>query len=129
MEVNTKKQPSDFLFIIWAGGGTLVAYFLVYMLRKSFTASTFDGLELFGLDYKVVISISQVLGYLLSKFCGIKFVSELKRSQRLVAIIVSVSCAELALILFGLIPYYANDSFAIMPACVYARTMHNFGVT
>ena len=106
--MDIKKQPSNFLLIIWAGGGTLIAYFLVYTLRKSFTASTFDGLELFGLDYKVVISISQVLGYLLSKLCGIKFVSELKRNHRLPAIIISVSCAELALILFGLIPYPFN---------------------
>jgi len=107
--VNVKKQPSDLLFVLWAGGGALIAYFLVYSLRKAFTASTFDGLELFGMDYKVVISISQIIGYLLSKFCGIKFVSELKRNHRLPAIIASVSCAELALVLFGLIPYPFNS--------------------
>jgi MFS family permease len=106
--MNVKKQTSDFLFVLWAGGGALIAYFLVYSLRKAFTASTFDGLELFGMDYKVVISISQIIGYLLSKFCGIKFVSELKRNHRLSAIIASVSCAELALVLFGLIPYPFN---------------------
>jgi len=107
--MNVKKQPSDFLFVLWAGGGALIAYFLVYTLRKAFTASTFEGLELFGMDYKVVISISQIIGYLLSKLCGIKFVSELKRNHRLFAIIASVSCAELALVLFGLIPYPFNS--------------------
>ena len=106
--MNSKKQPSDFLFVLWAGGSALVAYFLVYTLRKAFTASTFDGLELFGLDYKIVLTVTQVIGYLLSKFCGIKIVSELKRHHRLPAIIISVSCAELSLILFGLMPYPIN---------------------
>ena len=105
---NIKKQSSDFLIVLWAGGGSLIAYFLVYALRKAFTASTFEGLELFGLDYKVVISVTQVIGYLLSKFLGIKIVSELKRHRRLSAIMISVFCAELSLVLFGLIPYPLN---------------------
>ncbi len=107
-EIQVKKQPSDILFIIWGGGGALFAYFLVYALRKSFTASTFDGLDFLGVDYKVVLSISQILGYLIAKFCGIKIVSELKRNQRLPAIVISAACAELSLVLFGLIPYPSN---------------------
>jgi MFS family permease len=103
-----KSNIPDFFFVIWAGGGTLVAYFLVYALRKAFTASTFDNLTLWGLDYKVVISICQILGYLLSKYCGIKIVSELKRKHRLPAIILSASGAELSLVLFGIIPYPVN---------------------
>ena len=106
--IERKERFSDFLFVLWAGGGALVAYFLVYMLRKAFTASTFDGLELFGLDYKVVISVTQVIGYLISKLCGIKIVSELKRKHRLPAIIISVTCAEVSLILFALLPYPIN---------------------
>ena len=105
---NIKKQINDFVFILWAGGGALIAYFLVYSLRKAFTASTFEGLELFGLDYKVVISVTQVAGYLLSKLIGIKIVSELKRNHRFPAIVISVICAELSLVLFGLIPYPFN---------------------
>ena len=86
----------------------LIAYFLVYALRKAFTASTFDGLYLWGLDYKVVLSICQIAGYLLSKYCGIKIVSELKRAHRLPAIILSAAGAEVSLVLFGMIPYPAN---------------------
>ena len=106
--MNRKKRISDVLFVLWAGGGALLAYFLVYTLRKAFTASTYDGLELFGMDYKIVISVTQVIGYMISKFCGIKIVSELKRHHRFPAIIISVSCAELSLVLFGLIPYPVN---------------------
>ncbi|MDR1380673.1 MAG: DUF5690 family protein, partial [Tannerella sp.] len=102
------KSGSTFLFVLWAGGGVLVAYSLVYALRKAFTASTFDGLYLWGMDYKVVISICQMAGYLLSKYCGIKIVSELKRRHRLPAIVLSVLGAELSLVLFGLIPCPGN---------------------
>lgn len=100
----SKRQTSDFLFVLWAGGCALLAYSLVYALRKSFTASTFDGYELWGIDYKIAISISQIAGYLLSKFAGIKIVSELKRKDRLKAIIISAISAETSLILFGLVP-------------------------
>jgi MFS family permease len=105
---NIQRNIPDFLFVVWAGGGALVAYFLVYALRKAFTASTFDGLYLWGMDYKVVISICQILGYLLSKYCGIKIVSELKRRCRLPAIVVAALGAELSLVLFGTIPYPFN---------------------
>lgn len=99
---------SNILFVFWAGGCVLTAYFLVYALRKAFTASTFDNLYLWGLDYKVVISICQILGYLLSKYFGIKIISELKRKHRFPSIVLSALCAELSLILFGWIPYPAN---------------------
>lgn len=102
--MKTTKKISDPLFVLWAGGGALVVYFLVYTLRKAFTASTFEGLEIWGFDYKVVVSISQVLGYLLAKFCGIKVISELKRNQRLPAIVISATCAQLSLVAFGALP-------------------------
>ncbi|MDR1938374.1 MAG: DUF5690 family protein [Tannerellaceae bacterium] len=108
IDCNQHKTNPNLFFIIWAGGGVLVAYFLVYALRKAFTAATFEGLSLWGLDYKVVISICQITGYLLSKYCGIKIVSELKRRHRLPAIILSALGAESSLALFGLIPYPFN---------------------
>ncbi len=108
MNIPAKKRIPDILFVLWAGGSVLIAYSLVYALRKSFTASTFDGCMLWGMDYKVMVSISQIIGYLLSKFCGIKVVSELKRKHRLTAIAVSAIGAELALIAFGLVPYPYN---------------------
>jgi MFS family permease len=106
--VNYHKTNSAVLFVILAGGGVLTAYFLVYALRKAFTAATFDGLYLWGADYKVVVSICQIAGYLLSKYIGIKIVSELKRKHRLPAIILSTLGAELSLVFFGLIPYPMN---------------------
>ena len=58
----SQRKISDFLFILWAGGAALLSYSLVYALRKPYTAAGFDGLEAFGMDYKVVVTIAQILG-------------------------------------------------------------------
>ena len=99
----TRKRLSDFLFILWAGGAALLSYSLVYALRKPFTAASFENAEFFDLDYKVVVTISQILGYVISKFIGIKLISELKAEERFKFILTSVLLAEASLILFGLL--------------------------
>ena len=104
LKLSANKKLSDLLFILWAGGAALLSYSLVYALRKPFTAATFDGLEAFGLDYKVLVTIIQILGYLIAKFIGIKLISELKRENRLKFILVSIAVAELSLVAFGLLP-------------------------
>ena len=54
---SAQRKISDILFILYAGGAALLSYSLVYALRKPFTAATFDGMELFGMDYKIATSI------------------------------------------------------------------------
>ena len=109
----TNKQISSFLFILWAGGAALLSYSLVYALRKPFTAATFDGMDFFGMDYKVATTIMQIFGYLISKFFAIKIVSELKREDRLKFMVCSVALAELALVFspnpLMCLPYSSTD--------------------
>lgn len=100
----TRRTLSDFFFILWAGGAALLSYSLVYALRKPYTAASFADLEIFGMDYKVTVTIVQILGYVLSKFIGIKLISELKREKRFRFILISVLLAQLSLVLFGLLP-------------------------
>ena len=47
----------------------------MYAFRKPFTAGTYKGLELLGVDYKVALIILQLIGYVISKFIGIKFIA------------------------------------------------------
>ena len=103
----SRKRISDLLFILWAGGAALLSYSLVYMLRKPYTAAAFEDLEVFNMDYKVAVTIVQILGYVVSKFMGIKLISELRREERLRFILMSVVMAELSLVFFGLLsaPY------------------------
>lgn len=102
--LRSNKKLSDFLFILWAGGTALLSYSLVYALRKPFTAASFNGVEAFGMDYKVLATIIQILGYLIAKFIGIKLISELKKENRMKFILISIGIAEGSLVLFGCLP-------------------------
>lgn len=79
-------------------------YFCMYAFRKPFTAATFDGEEIYGVALKSTLVVSQLIGYMLSKFIGIKVVSELKGHQRMAAILGLIGFAELALIGFAFGP-------------------------
>ena len=106
--MNVKKQPSDFLFVLWAGGCALLCYSMVYALRKPFTAATFDSITVWGFSFKSTITIVQVLGYMLSKFAGIKIISELNHKHRLRFIAGAAILAAVALVFFGLLPMPYN---------------------
>ncbi len=106
-QTDKNKRISDALLILWAGGAALLSYSLVYALRKPYTAASFDGLTFFGTDYKIAVTTIQILGYLISKFFGIKIISELKRENRFKFFVCSAIVAEAALIAFGMLsaPY------------------------
>ncbi|WP_419213957.1 DUF5690 family protein [Maribacter sp. X9] len=79
-------------------------YFCMYAFRKPFTVATYEGLLFFGIDYKILLILAQVIGYMLSKFLGIKVVSGLKPSKRGAYLTFMILLAELTLILFGSVP-------------------------
>lgn len=103
-QVTGKVNMPDWMFVLWAGGTALLSYSLVYALRKPFTAIEFTGQEVFGMDYKIAVSMVQLLGYVVAKMLGIKFISELKSENRLIFIIGSAALSEASLLLFALLP-------------------------
>ena len=80
------------------------AYFCMYAFRKPFTAATFDGVELWGIDYKPILIASQLLGYTLSKLIGIKIISEMPESRRAVTLVALIGVAQLTLLGCALVP-------------------------
>ncbi|HEY5083492.1 MAG TPA: DUF5690 family protein, partial [Rhizomicrobium sp.] len=80
------------------------AYFAMYAFRKPFTVASFASAAPVLVEYKIALVIAQVLGYALSKVAGIKVISEMPAQRRAVAILVLIGAAELALVLFALIP-------------------------
>lgn len=86
-------------------------YFCMYGLRKPFSVATFESYSIMGVDYKIVLILFQVFGYMLSKFIGISVVSSLKSSLRVKYLISMILFAELTLILFGLLPISYNFIF------------------
>ena len=105
---------SKIFFIVWSMLAAFGTYFCMYAFRKPFNAGTYQGLELWGLDYKIILIIAQVFGYMLSKFIGIKVISELKPARRKVLIISLILFAEISLIFFGLVPYPYNFFFLFL---------------
>ena len=59
-----------------------LTYTSVYAYRKPFTVATFEGINYWGIRYQTLLIISQGVGYMLSKFFGIRFIAELKRMGR-----------------------------------------------
>ena len=102
---------SKILFILWCMVASFGAYFCMYAFRKPFNTGLYSGTELWGIGYKTVLIISQVFGYMLSKFAGIKIISELKAASRIKLIVVLILLAEVALLFFGLVPHPYNFIF------------------
>jgi hypothetical protein len=100
----SRAHPAVFTAV--AGLAGFSAYFAMYAFRKPFTAATFDAVPgwTFTLDYKIALVVAQVAGYTLSKFIGVKVISEIEPRRRAAAILLLIGGAWLALVLFALIP-------------------------
>lgn len=79
-------------------------YACIFSFRKAFNVAAYDGFTIAGLNYKVVLVVTQVAGYMLSKFYGIKFISEMKRLGRGRLILLLVGIAWAAWLVFAIIP-------------------------
>jgi hypothetical protein len=97
----TKK---DFQFLLYGAFASFGTYFCMYAFRKPFTVATYENLSFWNIDYKIILIITQVLGYMLSKFLGIKLISELKPNKRIYYLLGMIVFAEVCLILFALTP-------------------------
>lgn len=96
--------PSALSLSAWCIVAAFGTYFCMYGFRKPFTAATYADLTLWGIGYKTVLVIAQTLGYTLSKFLGIKIISEMEPQQRVSWLLGLIGVAELALLLFALVP-------------------------
>lgn len=105
------KNSSQLKVGLYAAVVVFFAYTMIFGFRKSFTVATFDGIEIAGYSYKTLLVISQVLGYLLAKFYGIKYISELKRTGRGGVILLLTGIAWLSWLFFALVPPPYNIAF------------------
>ncbi len=92
--------------VLFAIGASFSTYFCMYAFRKPFSAGKYEGLTLLGsqIDLKTAFVISQIVGYTLSKYLGIKVCSEVTRGRRLGMLLGLVTIAEVALLLFAVLP-------------------------
>lgn len=109
--MNLKEKLSSkngFIFSIYAVIAAFGAYSCMIGFRRPYTVGLFEGLSIFGIDYKIALVTSQLLGYILAKFYGIKYISEMPRKRRALTLILMIVAAELALMLFAYTPMPYN---------------------
>ena len=75
-------RPQQLAIVILASFAAFTTYFCMYGFRKAISAGTFEGMTAFGISFKSAIVIAQVLGYMTSKFIGIRFISEINPAKR-----------------------------------------------
>ena len=94
---------------------SFLTYASVYAFRKPFTVGTFEQeARVFGIPYKDALVIAQAIGYMISKFYGIRFIAELGKFGRGNLIILLVAISWVALLLFGITPAPWNIVFLFM---------------
>ena len=98
------KETSSFQMSVCAGLMGFLTYSSMYSFRKPFAAATFEGEFFLGVDLKVWLILAQTIGYMASKFYGIKLISELKEQGRAWLIIQLVAISWLALLGFAVLP-------------------------
>ncbi len=99
-----RQTRREWWLTLSAGFAAFGAYFCMYAFRKPFTVATFEGAAAIGgLDFKVALVIAQVMGYALSKFIGIKVISELPPGRRALFFVALIVWAEAALIGLGFV--------------------------
>lgn len=88
----------------WALLAAFGTYFCMYAFRKPYTAAEFSGTVFGDMDWKAILVMAQVAGYTVSKFIGIRVVSELSGGKRALVILGLIGASELALLGFPMIP-------------------------
>lgn len=98
------KRTTAFNFTLYASVTAFCLYTCIFALRKTFGVATYEGIIYWGVDYKGWMVISQVIGYLISKFIGIKVASELTTKYRSKGIFLMVSIASISWLFFAITP-------------------------
>jgi MFS family permease len=102
------------LITIVGGIAAFGCYTCMYAFRKAFASATFEHQQFLLIDYKVWLVVAQMVGYTLSKFYGIRFISESGKSNRARSIIFLILFSWLALLGFALVPSPYNIAFLFL---------------
>ena len=105
------SKNQKFWFPLFASLSAFSLYTCVYAFRKTFAVATFEGMSYLDISYKSWLVMFQVIGYGMSKFIGIKVISELKAHSRSFGILLMVSIAGISWLLFAIVPPPYNIVF------------------
>lgn len=95
---------SPLAIVCYMSLSAFVIYSCMYGFRKPYTVATYSNIYFLGISYKVCLVIAQVLGYMVSKFYGIRFISGMLPQKRAFYILFFIGLAWLSLLAFAIIP-------------------------
>lgn len=98
------QSTNKVFFSVFCILAAFCTYSCMYAIRKPFAVATFENEIFWGIDYKILLITAQVLGYTLSKFIGIRVISEMSNDKRSLSILLLIVSAALALLGFALVP-------------------------
>ena len=100
---------------LFATIAAFATYFCMYAFRKPFSVGQWEGRTFLGtgLTLKSAYVLAQLLGYVLSKYIGVRIVPALARERRFLFLMASLSLSALGLGLFALAPNAAG-AFALV---------------
>ena len=101
---NSRFTRQEWIRALYAALVVFCLYTSLFSFRKAFNVAAFSGYTLWGLDYKIVLVITQVMGYMASKFYGIRFIAEMGRIGRGKLILLLTGIAWLSWLAFALVP-------------------------
>lgn len=115
--ISTRLYPRNAqspAFILIASLSAFGLYTCIFALRKAFGVGTYAEMSWLGVGFKSWMVIFQVIGYLISKFAGIKLVSELKPERRAKNILFMVLIATTSWLGFAVAPLPFNFLFILI---------------
>src|SRR5262249_23250712 len=94
------------VFIAYAITASFGGYFCMYAFRQPFDAVQFANHSFLGtaVTLKTACVIAQIVGYMLSKYLGAKYCSEVRTGTRALLLVGLILVAELALFVFAVVP-------------------------
>lgn len=108
------KKNSELALIMKAASAVFITYLSMYAFRKPFTAAQYNNIMLWGVDYKILLIITQLIGYTISKYFGIKIISELSANKRTITLITLMAVSWVSLLFFGIVPAPYNLPFIFL---------------
>ena len=101
-------NSSPVIFVCYVSICSFIVYSCMYGFRKPYTVGLYSNTFFLGISYKVCLVIAQVVGYMCSKFYGIRFISGMMPQRRALYILVCIGSAWASLLLFAVIPLPFN---------------------
>jgi len=114
LHTKLKIKNDSIIAITFMAFSAFMVYTCMYGIRKPYTAASFSSYSQFGISYKVVLVTAQVIGYMISKFIGIRFIAELNRSKRKNYILFLILSGWLSLLFFAIVPFEYKFIFMLV---------------